>query len=162
MKKKKKVNNKVLIFVTVFSLLLLLILVISNNFSILYDKEIVKIVGRAYVFDPRENITIGFSNEPNVLDFGIIPGNGSYSKKYLQLENFYDKKVKVDIEVLGNISSKVYVKEKTFWLNEKEKKTVEIFFFTNDTISGYYEGEFFVYIKKPKISMIYKIENLFR
>lgn len=137
------------------------IYLVEKDSNLFYNLEIVRIPARALVFSPEENLTLGFSNDPNILDFGIIPGNGSYSKKYLQLENYHDIKVKVEVKTLGNISSKIIVKNREFWLGEKEKTNLEIIFFTNETLSGYYEGEVRVYIKIPKHEIVYSIDKFF-
>jgi len=134
---------------------------IEKSQNIFFEIEKTRIPTKALVFNPREkNLTLGFSTEAYVLDFGIIPGNGSYSKKYLDLENFYENRTKVEVKVFGNISSKIYLPLSNFWLEGKEKKRIEIYFFTNQTISGYYEGEVDVIVKRPRYSFVYDLDKM--
>jgi hypothetical protein len=62
---------------------------------------------------------------------------------------------------IGNISKKVKFSEDSFWLNPNEKKRIDVYFFTNETISGFFEGEIRVEVKIPKYDFIYSLYGIF-
>lgn len=160
-KKKNEKNLKFRVFLFVILISATLLILNAKFYNLLFEVTTISFTSKAKVFDPREeNLTIGFSNDPNILDFGVLPGNGSYSKKYIKIENPFDEKIKVEVRVKGNISSKVFLPKNNFWLNEKERSELEIYFFSNQTLSGYFEGMVDLAIKKPRYGFVYRFDKL--
>jgi hypothetical protein len=174
-KKEKKLIN--LLFIPLFAILLFFIIffpkeekvVFIKNYTLekksglLFDYEITRYYTAAKVIErkPGENYTLGIVTDPWNLVFGEIPGKGSYAKRFIDLQNLKDKKVKVELFVVGNISKKVKFSEDSFWLNPNEKKRIDVYFFTNETKSGFFEGEIRVKVEIPKYEFVYSFEKLF-
>jgi len=174
-KNDKKLIN--LLFIPLFAILLFLIVVfpkeekgafvknytVEKRSGLLFDYEITRYYSTAKVLEikPFENYTLGVVTDPWNLIFGEIPGGGSYAKRFIELQNLRDREVKVNIYAIGNISKKVGFSESSFWLAPREKKKVDIYFFTNETKYGFFEGEVRVEVKIPKHNIAYKIEKIF-
>ncbi|MGC8993281.1 MAG: hypothetical protein ACP5H3_00700 [Candidatus Aenigmatarchaeota archaeon] len=130
--------------------------------GLLFEYEISKYPTYARILnvEPGKNISIGVVNDPWNLAFGEVPGKGSFVRRYVDLQNLNDKKVKIELKVYGNISQKVNFSENNFWLFPNETKRVTIFFFTNQTIEGYFEGEIDIIVKKAKYDFSYFFEKI--
>jgi len=173
----RKIKTQIM-FLPIFVILLLFIIFfpkseigvrLVKNFTvekrsgILFDYEITRYYTSAKVIEvrPGENYSIGVVTDPWNLVFGEIPGGGSYARRFIDLENLREKKVKVRIYSFGNISKKIKFSEESFWLDSMEKNRVEVYFFTNETKSGFFEGEVRVEVKIPKYNFVYSLEKLF-
>ncbi len=136
---------------------------VEKRSGLLFDYEITRYYASAKVVEvrPGENYTIGVVTDPWNIIFGEIPGGGSYARRFIDLENLKEKKVKVKLYSFGNISKKIRFSEETFWLEPKEKKRIDVYFFTNETRSGFFEGEVRVEVKIPKYDFVYSLEKFF-
>ena len=173
-KEKNKFNN--FLFIPIFAILLFLIIffpkeereifvknyTIEKKSGILFDYEITKYYSAARVVEIRagENYTLGVVVDPWNLNFGEIPGGGSYGRRFIDLHNLRDKKVKIELSAVGNISKKIKFSENYFWLEPYEKKRIDVYFFTNETRLGFFEGEIKVKVKIPKYDFVYSIEKI--
>jgi len=171
----KKLIN--LLFIPLFAILLFFIIffpkeekqafvknyTIEKKSGIFFDYEITRYYAAAKVIEvkPGENYTLGVVTDPWNLNFGEIPGGGSYARRFIDLQNLREKKVRVELYSIGNISKKVKFSEDSFWLNPNEKKRIDVYFFTNETISGFFEGEIRVEVKIPKYDFIYSLYGIF-
>jgi len=136
---------------------------LEKRSGILFDYEITRYYTSARVIEirPGENYTIGVVTDPWNLVFGEIPAGGSYARRFIDLENLRENKVKVKLYSLGNISKKIKFSEEYFWLNPNEKKRIDVYFFTNETKYGFFEGEVRVEVKIPKYGFVYSLEKFF-
>jgi len=101
-----------------------------------------------------ENVTLGFVVDPWNLNFGIVPTNGSYVKRHIELTNLREIPTRINLKVYGNITPLVSFSENNFVLHENEKVTIDVYLFTNNTEIGNYLGEVDVIAKKPRYDFI--------
>lgn len=164
-KKKSKLKNLLLIFpiLAIFSAILIYKLAfppkefvknvtIEKVSGIFYNYEITKYpsYGKIYSLEANKNITLGVVTDPFNLAFGEIPVGGHYVKRAINLKNNFNKTVKVEIKVYGNVSKIVEISERKFILNPFEEKQIPVYFLTNRTSPGFFNGEIDVIVKVPK------------
>ena len=97
----------------------------------------------------NENITLGFVIESWNLNFGIIPGNGTFVKRNVEISNKEESSMEIIFRSYGNISPLVFFSKNNFILNPDEKVAIDIFLFSNKTKEGNYSGEIDLISKKP-------------
>jgi hypothetical protein len=117
-----------------------------------YDYEVTRYPSSADIISVenfRENLTIGISVDNWNLDFGEIPANGSYGKRFLNLTN-RDEDAKIHLIVYGEISPMVKFNRNNFVLLKDQKVTVEVYFNTSTYPAGIYNGEIDIVVQKPK------------
>lgn len=121
-----------------------------------FDYELIRYPSRAEIADPRkfsEEFSIGFNLDPWNLDFGLIPGNGSFSKRFINLTN-NGNDAKVVLATYGNISDMISFSSNNFMLKKSAKSSVDVSFNTGRFLEGSFGGEIDVIIQKPKYVFI--------
>jgi hypothetical protein len=99
-----------------------------------------------------KNITIGVDIGPDNLNFGAIPGNGSISKRFINLTNL-DKNARVYLEAVGTIKPFVGFDKNDFLINSNEKITVSVFFNTTNANIGNYSGNIYLVVERSKYDL---------
>lgn len=99
----------------------------------------------------NSKMLIGVSNNPDELNFGVLPVNLSIIK-LLYLKNNEETKAVVKLAINGNISGFVEVTEECFILESKENKQVKLLF--NGAKKGNYIGKINIDIITPKYAIL--------
>ena len=149
-------KNTVILFSVI--VIFLFALVISSNEDSLFDYDILTYPSSAEVTAPvaaNETLLIGFDIDTTNLNFGVIPGNGSFSKRFINMTNQIEKAVKISLKAQGAIYPYVNFSMNDFFLKGREKAVVKAYFYTAGAEAGNYSGEIIVTIKKPKYDFIY-------
>ena len=123
----------------------------SNFSNLLYSYEILRYPSNVEIMDfgqLNENVTLGFVTDSWNINFGSIPGNGTYVERSIEFTNKNDGQSKVDIRAYGNISPRIHFSQSSFVLERGEKAQVSIYLFSNNTEPGNYSGEVDVIVKK--------------
>lgn len=122
-----------------------------------FTYEVIKYPTNITIYSPNseENLKIGITTDTDNLNFGIIPGNGSYVKRYLNLTNKKEKDAKIIFNVYGNISSLVKFEKNNFILHANETSLIGIYLHTKSAKYGYYSGEIDVIVQRPKFEFLY-------
>lgn len=97
----------------------------------------------------NESVVIGFVTDAWNLNFGIIPGNGSYVIRTIEVTNKEEVDNKISIKAYGNITPMVEFSRNDFVLKPKEKASIEIFLYSRNSSPGNYSGEINILSKKP-------------
>ncbi len=98
--------------------------------------------------------TIGFATEPWNINFGVIPGNGSYVERNVELTNLKDRDSKINFKAYGNISPMVIFSKNNFIVQPGKKVSVSIFLYSNQMEPGNYSGEIDIVAKKSIYNFI--------
>jgi hypothetical protein len=123
----------------------------SNYSNILYSYDILRYPSSVEIIDldlKKENVTLGFVTDSWNINFGVIPGNGTYVRRNIELTNRKDSPSKIELRAYGNISTHVSFSQNDFILNPGDKASIDIYLFSNSTNSGNYTGEIDVIAKK--------------
>ncbi len=125
-----------------------------------YDYEISRYPSSAEVVELRpENTLVGFDVDTTKVNFGTIPGSGSYSRKTINLTNLEAKNKRVYVAAAGNIKPYVNISGSEFMLKPGDARIVELFFYTLNGGAaapvGNYTGEIDVIIQTPKYDFVY-------
>lgn len=150
-----KKNTAILFSVIV---IFIFVLTISSSEESLFDFDILRYSSSAEVAAPvaaNETLTIGFDIDTTNLNFGVIPGNGSFSKRFINMTNEIDKFVKISLEARGKIAPYVNFSMNDFFLKGNERAVIIAYFYTTGAEAGNYSGEIVVTIKKPKYDFVY-------
>jgi len=122
------------------------------NYSTLFFKyEILKYPSSVEILaleSINESTVLGFVTEPWNLDFGIIPGNGSFVTRNIEIANPGEKNNKIILKAYGNISPLVVFSRNNFILKPKEKVSIDIFLYSKNSDPGNYSGEIDVIAQK--------------
>lgn len=103
----------------------------------------------------RENLSIGFSIDPWNLNFGIVPTDGSYGRRFITLKNSEADDVIIQLRSNGDIVPFVEFNRNDFVLKKGDSAPIEIVFRTKkDTPVGKYDGEIDVIIRQPKYGIL--------
>ncbi|MFH1473656.1 MAG: hypothetical protein ABIE55_02060 [Candidatus Aenigmatarchaeota archaeon] len=116
-----------------------------HNYEILRYPSSVEIMP---IENLNETIVIGFVTDPWNINFGIIPGNGSYVTRTIEVSNKGGDNNEVFLNAYGNISPLVVFSKNNFILKPDEKASIEIFLYSKDSEPGNYSGEIDVVSKK--------------
>lgn len=130
---------------------------LTNHSDLFYDYEIRKYPSSVEIRLPepqKENVTLGFVIDPWNLNFGIIPTNGSYVKRNIELANVKGGATRISFNVFGNIIPLVSFSDNDFILNRGERVTIDVYLFTKNVAPGNYSGEIDVVARKPKYDFI--------
>jgi len=92
---------------------------------------------------------IGFVTDPWNINFGVIPGNGTFVTRNIELTNKKGTNSKIILKAYGNITPLVFFSKNNFVLKPREKVAIDIFLFSNKTKAGNYTGEIDVIAQKP-------------
>jgi hypothetical protein len=167
-------NKEVKIFLTVLISAILLLFIIANlsepsgpkefvenktfaNYSnLFFSYEITKYPSKVEIMSLKNlnDTTIGFNTDPWNINVGIIPGNGTFVERTVELTNLRDKESKITFKAYGNISPLVIFSKNDFVLNPGKKIQISVFLFSNQTEPGNYSGEIDVIVKKPIYNFI--------
>jgi hypothetical protein len=101
--------------------------------------------------ESKSNFTLGLTNEPWNLNFGVIP-IGILSKRFINLANRKEEIYKVEIHAYGNISPMVSFDRNNFILKKDDE--VKVTAMLNSTLSketGKYYGEIDIISKRNKL-----------
>ena len=129
----------------------------SNHSDLFYNYEINKYPSSVEIRLPKpekENITLGFVIDPWNLNFGIVPANGSYVKRSIELANVKGGATRISFNVFGDIIPLVSFSDNDFILNRGERVTIDVYLFTKNMKPGNYSGEIDVVARKPKYDFI--------
>lgn len=127
---------------------------ISNYSNLFFDYKIIRYPTSVEIVpETEENINLGIVTDPWNIKFGIIPGNGSYAKRYVSI-NSNDGYSKIKLKAYGNITPLLNFSKNDFNLNGNESIAVEINLYTNSAEFGNYSGEIDVIIKIPKNELL--------
>lgn len=128
---------------------------VLNYSNALFDYKIMRYPTSIEIGSPEDgNVNLGFVTDPWNLKFGVIPGNGSYVRRYVNIKNSKEKYSLINLEAYGNISSMINFSKNNFVLNENESAAVEIDLYTNSSEPGNYSGEIDIIIKVPKYDFL--------
>lgn len=100
------------------------------------------------------NITIGFSSDTDKLDFGTAVSGESIHRRFINLTNNENARLRVLIEKTGNISPMLSFSSSSFTLEEGETRQVSITLDPDHHETGFYEGRIEVIYKKPRMRFI--------
>ena len=95
----------------------------SNMF---FSYEIIRYPSSVEIVNPNENVTLGFVVDPWNLNFGIVPGNGSYVKRSIDIANLENKNKKVFFKVYGNIMTLIEFSKDDLILKPNEKISINV------------------------------------
>jgi len=99
----------------------------------------------------NKSIKIGVSSQTDALNFGVLSENLTV-RKFINLRNNKESKVKVCFFSYGGIKPFVRIKGNNFIMGGKEAREVEIAF--NATKIGSYLGEIDVVIRRPRYGLL--------
>lgn len=122
-----------------------------------YDYELTRYPSSAEISEPKgwnENVSIGITVDPTNLDFGIVPGNGSYAVRFVNLTNSVQD-AKIYMKSYGNISTMIKFIPNNFMLRKNQKIVIDVYFNTSTNNPGIYSGEVDIIIQKPKYGFIF-------
>jgi hypothetical protein len=123
---------------------------VSNYSTLFFDYEIVRYPSNAEIKQvDSEGIILGFVTDPWNINFGVNPGNGSYSTRTIELANKKDKKIKITLKSYGNISDKIVFGKNNLILEPNENVSIDIVFQSREYEAGNYSGEIDLIVKKP-------------
>ena len=127
---------------------------IANYSNLFFDYKIIRYPTNAEIVPAtEENINLGIVTDPWNIKFGIIPGNGSSVKRYINIKNINGNYSKIKLKVYGNITPLVNFSKNDFILNGNESVAVEVNLYTESAEFGNYSGEIDVTIKAPKYDL---------
>ena len=126
-----------------------------NYSNLFFNYKIIRYPTNVEIVSPLEsNLIIGIVSDPWNLNFGVIPGNGSYVTRYAGITNLKEKFNKIKLKAYGNITPLVNFNKNNFVLEENTSTAVEVNLFSNYTAFGNYSGEIDVIIKVPKYNFL--------
>jgi hypothetical protein len=96
----------------------------------------------------KENITLGFATEPWNINFGAIPGNGTFVQRNIVLSNPKSKDFRVILKAYGNVSGMISFSKNDFVLKPNEKASIDISLNSSNMELGNYSGEIDVIVQK--------------
>jgi hypothetical protein len=124
---------------------------VENYSTFFYNYEILRYPSNVEIKPTEninENVVLGFVTDPWNINFGIIPGNGSYATRTIEISNKEDIDNEITLKVYGNISPLVVFSKNRFILKPNEKTSIEVFLYSKDSEPGNYSGEIDVLSKK--------------
>jgi hypothetical protein len=125
---------------------------IENYSTFFYNYEILRYPSNVEIMpieNTNENVVLGFVTDPWNINFGIIPGNGSYATRTIEISNKEERNNEITLNVYGNISPLVVFSKNRFVLKPNEKASIEVFLYSKDSEPGNYTGEIDILSKKP-------------
>lgn len=121
---------------------------VSNYSTPFFDYEIVRYPSNVEI-RLGSDVVLGFVTEPWNLNFGIIPGNGSYSTRSIEIKNKEEKNIEIILKSYGNISDLIGFSQNNFMLEPQKVASVDITLYSRDFGNGNYTGEIDLIAKKP-------------
>jgi len=127
---------------------------IANYSNLFFDYKIIRYPTNVEIIPTtEENINLGIVTDPWNIKFGVIPGNGSSVRRYINIKNINGNYSKIKLKVYGNITPLVNFSKNDFILNGNESVAVEVNLYTESAEFGNYSGEIDVTIKAPKYDL---------
>jgi len=127
---------------------------ITNYSNLFFDYKIIRYPTSAeIVSSTEENINLGIVTDPWNIKFGVIPGNGSSVRRYINVNN-NGNFGKIKLRTYGNITPLVNFSKNDFTLNGNESAAIEVNLFTESVEFGNYSGEIDVIVKVPKYDLL--------
>ena len=123
----------------------------SNAF---FYYKVIRYPTNVEIIQPQENVNLGIVTDPWNLNFGSLPGNGSYVKRYVSVTNVNEKYNRITLKSYGNISTLLNFSKNDFTINENESTAVEVTMNTKSAEIGNYSGEIDAIIKVPKYDFL--------
>jgi len=123
---------------------------VANYSNLFFKYETLRYPSNVEIM-PLENFNgtiLGFVTDTWNLNFGIIPGNGSFVKRNIELSNLEERNIKIILKAYGNISPLVVFSKNDFILKPDEKVTIDVFLYSKDFKNGNYTGEIDLIAKK--------------
>jgi hypothetical protein len=132
----------------------------------LYTYEITRYPSSAEVVELRsEKTLIGFDIDPDKMNFGSVPSNGSYSRKTINFTNIVEKDARISIQAIGEIAPYISIPYDNFRLRKGQVVEMEVLFHTRkDGISagiGNYTGEINIIVQIPKNGIVYSFWDMY-
>jgi hypothetical protein len=125
-----------------------------NYSNIFFNYKVIRYPTDVEITPPESNMNVGVVTDPWNLDFGNLPGNGSYVKRYIGISNLKESYNRITIKPYGNITSLLNFSKNDFTLKENESVAVEVDMYTDSAKFGNYSGEIDVIIKVPKYNFL--------
>lgn len=125
---------------------------LSNYSNLLFSYQIMRYSTDVQIVPYSDNINVGVVSDPWNLRFGIIPGNGSYEKRYINISSL-GATSRITMKTYGNISDLVSFSSNNFILNPGKSISIEVLLNTSSATFGVYTGEIDVISKTPLNSM---------
>ncbi len=126
--------------------------------DLMFVYEVMRYPASGEIIKPEgfnESIKVGIASDTDALNFGRVPGNGSYLKRYVHLNNTKEA-LKVSLKAYGNITPLIEFDENDFVLHKNESVEIGIVFNTvNAKAYGNYTGEIDIIFKKPQYGFLY-------
>lgn len=124
--------------------------------DLLFNYETVKYPTGVTVYEPNatDRLSVGIVSDKDNLKFGVIPGNGSYVKRYVNLTNREDK-AKVFLEAYGDIKPFISFGRNNIIINTDETIMVDVLMNTKGAEFKEYTGEIDVIVQMPKFDFLY-------
>ncbi len=125
---------------------------IENYSTFFFKYEIIRYPSSVEIMaieNINQTAVLGFVTDSWNLNFGIIPGNGSYVTRTVELTNKEDVDNRISIVAYGDIAPLVEFSRNDFILKPKEKVSIEIILYSRNSEPGNYSGEIDVLSKKP-------------
>lgn len=126
----------------------------ESSESILFLIDRVRYPAKAAIIpmDPMNStMRLGISPETYELNFGIMPPNITV-RKFINLQNNENSRVKICVITYGDIKPMVSIKESDIIMDGGGSSTVEVAF--NASMIGNYAGEINVISRKPKYGVL--------
>ena len=119
---------------------------VSNYSNVFFSYEIVRYPSGVEI--SQEDV-LGFVTDSWNLNFGVNPGNGSYTTRTIELSNKEESNVEVILRSYGNISPMIVFGKNDFVLEPGEMVPIDIFLYSGNHEPGNYSGEIDIVVKKP-------------
>ena len=127
---------------------------ITNYSNLFFDYKIIRYPTSAEIVPvTEENINLGVVTDPWNIKFGVIPGNGSSVRRYINIKNTNGNFSKIKLKTYGNITPLVNFSKNDFILNGNESAVIEVNLYSESADVGNYSGEIDVIVKAPKYDL---------
>jgi hypothetical protein len=127
---------------------------ISYNYSgIFFDYRLIRYPTAADIVPAGDNISIGIVSDIWNIKFGVVPGNGSYEKRYINIRNTKGYS-RMTMFAGGNITDYVSFSKGSFVMQPNESSVVEVTLSTQNASFANYTGYIDVLTKTPKMAIL--------
>jgi hypothetical protein len=124
---------------------------VENYSTFFFNYEIVRYPSNVEIMsieNINETVVLGFVTDAWNINFGIIPSNGSYATRTIEVSNLEEINNEIILRVYGNITPLIVFSKNIFILKPEEKAFIEIFLYSKGFEPGNYSGEIDVVSKK--------------
>ncbi len=95
------------------------------------------------------NLSVGFSTDTTMLDFGLAASGESVHRKFMNISNPEDSRVRICVRKAGSISPMLNLSDSCFVLEPGEMKAVSLTLDPAGYAPGRYAGQVEIAYKKP-------------